>query len=58
VFRLWVEAASPLSAWFVEARRSEELRIAEPSSIAGRYAIELIANPEGHRCIRAVLREK
>jgi hypothetical protein len=56
--QLLLEAGTPENAWFVDAQKTLQLRISQPSSLAGNYTIEPTSSPDGHARIRALMREK
>jgi hypothetical protein len=53
-----LEAGTPENGWFVDALRDPNIVIVEPPALAGRYTIEVLANPDGHERIRASMRAK
>jgi hypothetical protein len=53
-----LEAGAPENGWFADVERTPELRIVEPDPLAGRYSAKILANPDGHERIRALLRGK
>ncbi|MEM7411172.1 MAG: hypothetical protein AAF430_13130 [Myxococcota bacterium] len=54
---LWIEAGTPENPWFVDVLREPSLTL-RGDKVAGRYRALPQPNPEGHRRIRAWLREK
>jgi hypothetical protein len=56
--RLWLEAGEPEHGWFADLGATPRLRVAAPPQLAGAYGVEILPNPDGHRRIRALLREK
>ncbi len=54
---MWLEAASPESAWFLEAQRQPEIELVHAGATT-RYRIVPDPGAEGHTKIRALLRAK